>query len=321
MSYKLYFNTYCQSIALVAGYKQYFDTYCQSIALVWNIDPNRRGARVARYITKGLFHPVASLKWAIVLKIAPGLRVWFRRNPRLLLKPGRHYISRNYDFGLRVKVIFNHYATLARVISQLSFESLAQGNSILLATLVGKNGGTYQVTLGKTNKFDREGELVLQLRESTQCRDVYWLVFSLNIHEDRTGVEIGCIQGPRSEDARELIRCATKELHGIRPRNLLADALYALAASWNVTAHFGVCNKSRIYNGDKTQADYDAFWLELGGTPGEHGMFCLPTELHHHQLTDVPSRHRSEYKMRMKMREALGAQITAAARSIGTTLQ
>jgi uncharacterized protein VirK/YbjX len=268
-----------------------------------------------------LFHPVASLKWAIVLKIAPGLRVWFRRNPRLLLKPGRHYINRNYSYGLRIKTIFNHYAALTRVISQLSFESLAQGNSIQLANLVGKNGGRYQISLGRTNRFDREGELVLLLWDSTQCREVYWLAFSLNIYEDHTGVEIGCIQGPSSEDARELIKCATKDLYGIRPRNLLADALYALATTWNVTAHFGVCNKSRIYSGDKTQADYDAFWLELGGTLGENGMFCLPTELHHHQLTEVPSRHRSEYRMRMKLREALGMQISMAARSIGTTLQ
>ncbi len=321
MSYKLYFDTYCQSIALVAGYRQYFDTYCQSIGLVWKIDPNRRGGRVARYLAKGLLHPVASLKWAIVLKIAPGLRVWFRRNPRLLLKPSRPYISRHYNFGLRVKVIFNHYATLARVISQLSFESLAQGNCIVLATLTGKSGGRYQITLGKTDKFDREGELVLQLRDCTQCREVFSFAFSFNIYEDCTGVEIGCIQGPRSDDARELIKRATKELYGIRPRNLLADALYALAAIWNITVHSGVCNNSRVYNGDTTQADYDAFWIELGGTLGENGMFCLPAVLHHHQLTEVPSHHRSEYRRRLEIREALGMQISMAARSIGTTLQ
>lgn len=303
------------------SYKQYFDTYCQSVALVWKLDSNKRGLRVARYITKGLIRPVASLKWAIALKNAPELRLWFNHNPRLLLKPSRPYLSRNYNFGLRVKIIFNHYATLIRFLSQPSFESLAQGNSLLLATLVGKKGREFQITLGKTDKFDREGELVLQLRDSTQCREVFWIVFSLNIYVDHTGIEIGCIQGPRGEDARELIKHATKELYGIRPRNLLADALYALATTWGLTEHFGVCNKSRIYNGDKTHADYDAFWLELGGTLGKNGMFRLPTTLNHHQLSEVPSHHRSEYRRRIRLRETLGKQISMAARAIGTSLQ
>lgn len=303
------------------SYKKYLNAYCQSIALIWKLDSNKRGIRVARYIAKGLLHPVASLRWAIALKNAPELRLWFSRNPRLLLKPGRHYLSRNYNFGLRVKIIFNHYATLIRLLSPSSIEILAQGNSLLLATIAGKSGGEYQIALGKTDKFDREGELVLQLRDSIQCREVFWCAFSINIYEDHAGVEIGCIQGPRGEGARELIKRTTKELYGIRPRNLLADALYALAASWSLADHFGVCNKSRVYNGHQTQADYDAFWLELGGSLGRNGMFLLPAKLHHHQLYEVPSHHRSEYKQRIRLRGALGEQISMAAKAFGASLQ
>lgn len=297
-------------------YKQYFDTYCQSIALVWNLDSNKRVFRVARYIFKGLFRPVASLKWANVLKNAPELSLWLRRSPRLLLKPNRHYLNRNYNFDSRVKIIFNHYETLVKLLSLPSLESMADGNSIILANLVGKNGGDYQITLGKTDKFDREGELILKLKDFTQRSDVFCFVFSFNIYEERTGIEIGCIQGPNNEEARELIKRATKEFYGIRPINLLADALYALTATWHVTEHFGVCNRSRIYNGYKTYADYDGFWLELGGTLGKNGMFRLPTELHHHQLSEVRSNHRSEYRRRIKLRESLGNQISMTARTL-----
>lgn len=302
-------------------YKPYFDAYFQSIALIWKLDSNKRGIRVARYITKGLlFHPIASLKWAMALKNAPELSLWFRRSPRLLLKPGRHYLNRNYNFYLRVKIIFNHYAMLVKFLSQPSLESMADGNPIILANLVGKKGAGYQIILGKTDKFDREGELILKLRDSTQCRDVFWFIFSFNTYKNHTGIEIGCIQGAHHEDARELIKRATKEFYGIRPINLLADALYALTATWNVTEHFGVCNRNRVYNGNKTYLDYDAFWLELGGTLGKNGMFRLPTELHHHQLAEVPSHHRSEYRMRISLRKALGEQISMAAKTIGTLL-
>lgn len=301
------------------SYKQNLDTYCQSVALVWQLDANKKGVRVARYITKGLLHPVASLKWALALRNAPELCRWFSHNPRLLLKPARHYINRNYTFALRSKIIFNHYAILNSFLSQPSFEFLAQGNPILLADLVGKNGGGYQILLGKTDS--REGELFLQLRDSTQCIEVYWFVFSFNMYEDQTGIEIGCVQGPKGKDTRALIKRATKELYGIRPRNLLADALYALAKIWNLTKHSGACNRSRVYNGDKTHADYDAFWLELGGTLGKNGMFHLPTELRHHQLSEVTSHHRSEYRRRIKLREDLGKQVSIAAKAIGTSLR
>ena len=302
-------------------YRQYLETYCQSVALVWKLNSNRRVVRVARYIIKGAFRPVASVKWAFALKNVPELHLWLSNNPRLLLKPGRHYISRNYKFGLRAQMIFNHYAALIRLVSQPFLEDLAQGKHLVLATLAGKTGGSYEITLGKTDKFDREGELILQLRDSAQRRAVFSFVFALNVYGDCTGVEIGCIQGPKDEDAREQIKRATKELYGIRPRNLLADALYELSATWNLAEHFGVSNRNRVYNGDQTHADYDAFWLELGGTLGKNGMFRLPTKLHHHQLSEVTSHHRSEYKQRMRLRESLGKQIITSARAFGTSLQ
>ena len=301
------------------NYKQNLAAYCQSITLVWQLDSNKRGARVARYISKALLHPVASLKWALALRDSKELYHWFSLNPRLLLKPARHYISRKYNFAVRSKIIFNHYAILNNFLSPPSFEFLALGNPILLADIVGKNGGGYQILLGKTDS--REGELFLQLRDTKQCREVYWFVFSFKIYEDQTGIEIGCIQGPKDKDARELVKRATKELYGIRPRNLLADALYALAKNWNLTKHSGVCNKSRIYNGDKTHADYDAFWLELGGTPGKNGMFHLPTELRHHQLSEVSSHHRAEYRRRIKLREDMSKQISIATKAIGPRSQ
>ena len=301
------------------SYKQYFNTYCQSVAYVWQLDSNKKGVRVARYIAKGIFQPVAALKWAFAIRNLPELRLWFGSNPRLLLKPSRHYINRNYNFDLRIQIISNHYAMLMRLLSPPSFEALAEGNHLVLATLEGKKGQGYEITIWKTDKFDREGELVLQLREGTECLVVFSLVFSLNIYGDRAGVEIGCIQGPKGKNGYEIIKRATKCLYGVRPKNLLVDALYALASAWNLTDYFGVCNTSRIYKCNQVQADYDAFWLELGSTLGNNGMFRLPAKLHHHQLSEVQSHHRSEYRKRIKLRDVLDKQISLAASDLGTS--
>jgi len=290
-------------------YGEYLNTYCQSVALVWNLDTDNRSSRVARYISKGIAHPVASIKWALSLSETSEHHLWFRSNPRLLLKPGRHYISRHYNFASRTKIISNHYAALSSLLSRQSFEALAQGTQLLLANFVGKKGGNYQITLSKTDKFDREGELILGLKDADRNGDIFWFVFSLNHHENQTWAEIGCFQGAKGEDARAMIKLATKEFHGIRPRNLLADAMYALAANWGLSGIFGISNSSRVYNGSETFADYDTFWQELGGTPDRDGLFRLPVSLSHHPLCDIPSQHRAEYRRRMELRDALGQQI------------
>ena len=299
-------------------FKQYFETYCHSVKCVWKLDSNKKIVRVARYIVKCLLNPVASMKWAIALNSLPELHLWFNSNPRMLLKPGRHYINRNYDFDLRTQVIFNHYLMLSKFLSKSSFLTLAKGGSILLVTIEGKTGQRYQITLEKTGKFDREGELVLQLSDCTGDVVVFRFVFSLNIFGDYTGLEIGCIQGPKGEGACEIIKRASKELYGIRPKNLLADALYALASTWNLTEFFGVSNKSRVYQDNQTHADYDSFWLELGSTLGRNGMFRLPSMLHHSRLSEIKSHHRSEYRRRIELRGTLGKQILIAASNFGT---
>lgn len=300
--------------------REYFDMYCHSVSCVLKLDSNKRRVRVARYIVKCLFNPVASMNWVIALNNLPELQFWFANNHRLLLKPGRHYINRNYNFELRTQIIFSHYAMLIRFLSTPSFEALAKGDSLILAALEGKTGQRYQITLQKTFKFDREGELVLQLSQCTGGSSVFRFVFSLNFYGEYNGLEVGCIQGPKGEDACEIIKCATKDMYGIRPKYLLADALYALASNWKITELFGVGNRSRVYQDDQTHADYDTFWLELGSTLCRNGMFRLPTMLHHHQLSEVPSRHRSEYRKRILLRDTLGKQISLATEAIGNPL-
>ncbi|MGC2166577.1 MAG: DUF535 family protein [Gallionella sp.] len=287
-----------------------FNTICQTIALVWRLDSNRRQTRVWRYIIKSLLHPVASVRWALALWTLPELRIWLRNNPRILLKPGRNYLNRNYSFSDRAKVVLSHYSLLSGLVSRSTIESLSNGNALLLATIEGKNGVSYQVTLSKTSKYDREGEAVLGLMDTTQQVQIWTFVFTLTGCRVNAGIEIGCMQGTKDQDARELIKRATKELHGIRPINLLTDAIYEIKREWNIANCYGVCNVSRVYNGKSTYLDYDAFWLELGGVINRDEMFRLPHKLEHRLLMNIPSHHRSEYKRRTALRLNLSTQIS-----------
>lgn len=290
--------------------------YCDSIAQVWRLDSGHCLLRTLRYVIRGLRHPVGSIKWASTLMQAPVLRQWFSTNPRLLLKPSRHYISRCHSFRARVQIICNHYTALPRLLSPAAIRTLSQGHHLPLATLTGKKGGEFRVSLQRTDKFDREGELALVLQESHHNQNIFHLIFSLNSINGRSRMEIGCMQGPRCAHGKELLKQTTKELHGIRPRNLMIDVAYAISAAWGIVDRYGVCNQSRIYNGKDTHADYDTLWLEIGATRDRDGMFRLPASQHHHPLEEIPSHHRAEYRRRIALRAELKEKILAGAQAL-----
>lgn len=293
-----------------------FQDYFKTVLGVWGLNAKGRGPRVARYILRGMCNPVAASQWSSALHDKPELRLWFSHSPRLVLKPTRPYMRRDRMFAERVEVIASHYTQLARLFSQHNVVALANGHSLLLAEFSGKHGGSYRINLRKTDKFDREGELIICLRDASRHRDVYHLVFSLSVAMHSPCMEIGCIQGPSGEDAREVVKATTKELMGIRPRDLLIEASMSLAKAWNVTELFGVSNEVRVCRPDSTFADYDALWAEIGAIPDRNGMFRFPNALKHHNLAEVPSHHRSEYRKRIALRADLAGQIAAATISL-----
>ncbi|MRD72112.1 DUF535 domain-containing protein [Rhodocyclus tenuis] len=294
----------------------HLQAYCQSVSHVWGLNRTRRAVRVSRYLLRGLINPLAASHWSSAVRSVPELQLCLTHNPRFLLKPSRHYLNRHYSFAQRAALIASHHAVLARLLAPEQRLLLVSGQSIRLAEITGKRGTPYAITLCRTDKFDREGELILGLRDSAQQRDVFRLAFSLHATMKTLSLEIGCIQGVRSPDARELIKVATKECHGIRPKNLLLEALMPLARVWNVGTVFGVSNASRVYRSAATFADYDTLWSEVGGIAEAGGRFRLPLTLAHRELSEIPNHHRSEYRKRNALRSDLAEKVATTATAL-----
>lgn len=294
---------------MVQGGQGALRAYWHTLAHTYRTGGSRRGFRALRYLLHGVWHPAASRRWSVFATRNPLLKTWLDHHPRMLLKPLRPYVSRTHDFPARVEAIVGHYATLPEKVSSHALDLLLRGSAVPVAALPGKLGGSYSISLRRTEKFDKEGELILELADESH-HPIYCLVFSFDPSRERLALRIGCVQGPRgNEGGRELIKSATKDLHGIRPKNLLIDALCALARVWGVGELFAVSNANRIYRSVHTVADYDTFWKELGGLRAGDGFFLLPPSTHHHDLTDVPANHRSQYRRRMQLREELERQI------------
>ena len=283
--------------------------YSVSATDIASIDFKRRRARVVRYVLKCAIRPRASLDW-IKAVYESNVGQFIGKYPQLLLKPHRLYINRRFSFSQRARLVLDHYALAFDKLPQSVFSGLICGKRFTISGLSGKPGtDSYLVTLERANELGREGELCLSLRKEATDEAVYRLVFSLVRHGGQPSIYIGCLQGPRDYEAKTQIRCATKALHGIRPTNLVMDALYAFTCELGIYNILGISSDEKVCQGRAVRSNYDSFWKTLGGVPGSPGFFQLPSLSNHRNICNVSSHRRAEHKRRMELRKVLASDL------------
>ena len=283
--------------------------YSVSAADIASIDFKRRRVRVVRYVLKCALRPRASLDW-IKAVYESNVGRFIGKYPQLLLKPHRPYINRKFSFSQRARLVLDHYALALDKLPQYVFTGVICGKRFTISGLNGKPGTeSYLVTVERANELGREGELCLSLRKESTDEAVYRLVFSLGQHYGQPSIYIGCLLGPRDYEAKTQIRCATKALNGIRPKNLLMDALYAFASELGIYRILGISSAERVSQGRAVRSSYDSFWKSLGGVPDSSGFFQLPSLSNHRNICDVSSHRRAEHKRRMELRKVLSSNL------------
>lgn len=285
--------------------------YIESVGLVLRIDRSKRWRRVLVYLLRGLTRPAEALQWAHSLKAhvdAATLAI----HPRLVLKPYRRYMNRHLGWKDRTAIIIDHYREEARLISSHVLDRLALGLPVTFWHQDAQLGSALLFALERTDRFDREGELLLSLYTGDRCTRVMSTAFSISRLRGELCLYVGCIQGSSDDSAQTHIREATRVSHGIRPKNLVMDGLAALARS--IGANKIVCsgNGARVFQSSSVHADYDAFWKELGGQPGANDLYVLPSAVAHRDPALVASRKRAEYRRRQDLR----ASVTEAVRTL-----
>jgi uncharacterized protein VirK/YbjX len=249
---------------------------------------------------RALVHQRHTRPWLALLNSHPAFSEYARSCPRLLHKIYRPYLTAQLDMGDRLAVLASHYHFMFRhglgpAIAQ------AAGGGALLASVAGKTGRRYQVWLRAVEPMERDGELVLQLCEDGAL--VYSTAFTFSELDGFAIVSIGCIQGPRHADGLGAIREATRELHGLRPKQLLVGLVRQLGHQLGCTQMRLVGNANRVVRGAMRQgrvlADYDALWEELGAerrADGDFQLDCAP--LREPDLERICSKKRSEARKR-----------------------
>ncbi len=260
---------------------------------------------------RALFHQSQTRRWLRLLNSHPVLLEVVQHCPRVLYKIYRPYLTRSLSMDQRLAVLAYHYGFMLRNgLGPLVAQAARAG--VVLASVEGKSGSRYDIELRAAALFEREGELVLQLCEHGAA--VYSVAFTFSDLTGRAAVTIGCTQGPNHGDGLAANRSATRELHGIRPKQLLVTLVRQLAYALGCGHVQLVGNANRVVlsalRQGKVCADYDQLWHEMGALERPDGDFQLRCEaLAPPDLEAIVSKKRSEARKRHAVVETLAQQL------------
>lgn len=232
------------------------------------------------------------------------------RNPHLSRELGRHaaafgavhwpYMHAGWSPDERLEAIADHYRELDHGAGRID---LAPSDEMLVADL-GHAVGGLSIVLDRAPWFEREGQLVMNL--FLHGRRIYSLAFSLGRERGERIVRVGALQGMQDPSALDLYRAMTRQLHGLRPRDLVIDALKMLAQIVGATHIHAVANKNRHHfssyfetaKAAEIHVDYDEFWHDHGGELQPSGFYAFSSKLHIRSPEKIISKKRSMYRRR-----------------------
>lgn len=266
---------------------------------------------------RALRHPSETRRWLALLNADADLHRLASRQPLLVRKIYRPYLSLTLDCRQRLEALASHYGMMAGSGLMPLILSAAE-QPLALARFSGKSGRSYQLSLFAAGVLDREGELVLRLLQGGA--PVYSVAFSVVRPSDHSdpAVFVGCIQGPNGFGAAERIRKATRDLYGLRPKNFMVRLVRQLGCDLGCGHAILVGNRNRASHHSVRKglvfADYDLLWRELGARACADGNFRIACEDLPHSLTlaSIPSNKRGEARRRHELLHSIIAAIRAS---------
>lgn len=246
-----------------------------------------------------------------MLQVQPGLPCRLHR-PWLTVNMSRQHAQESLNW---------HYQTMSRQLPAALLNGYLSRPGITLLTISGKDEQQFTLRLCADAFLDKEGEATLTFCDH-QNTVLAEMTFTLCPFDGKTTLFIGGLQGAIAHVPHELIQGATKACHGLFPKRLLVEAAMTFGAAFPVEQIVAVSNATHIYRSwryrkkkeGKLLADYDSFWLSIGGQKQDNGNFMLPLAMPRKPMEDIASKKRSEYRRRYALLDSLIAQVTQVTR-------
>lgn len=238
--------------------------------------------------------------------------------PNLPCKLHRPYLAANMKRIDGLFALRDHYNLIAqRMPLKMRLGHLGR-QPFTLSSAQDKNGEPICLQLAAIDKLNKEGEATLLVRNAKGIMLAEMTFTLMNYHQQPT-LFIGGLQGANCSVPHTEIQSATKACHGLFPKRLALDGIVYLAQQLKIGQVIAVGNRTHIYQNwryhhkkkDLLHADYDQFWVSLGGKPLDSGYFLLPKQLARKPMEEIASKKRAEYRRRYQLLDELQQGIAA----------
>ena len=213
------------------------------------------------------------------------------------------YCDKHFNVTQRLDAIKTNFAMAGKHFGVSLCETSISQQPVLLAQLTDELA--LNLTLNHIDPY--EGFFAIALTDANQ-RTIYSASFTF-LADNR--LLIASIQGPKGDEAQDLVRQATKLLHGVRPMFMLVNAFKVFAETLNCRLE-GIPHKRqakyRWNDSAKLLFNYDEFWQENEGKLAEN-YWQIPTALERRPLEEIQSKKRSMYRKRYDMFDKMMVEI------------
>lgn len=225
----------------------------------------------------------------------------------LFARPFHKYLNKRWTIKQKLAAMSTTLQRLEKSIDPRFIPTLFGVNStgLTVATLDLKNDEQASLKL-MHSRFVREGEMGLYLFAPNSDSPLYSLTYSF----DSTGkiLYLCGLQGPKPGEGQDQVRAITKGMFGLRPKNLLLSAAYALADSYKVEKICGIADSHHIKS-HHLKSSYDSFWAEITTEVAKDGWYQLPRHEAKRDVEQVESKHRSAFRKREALREHMMGEV------------
>ena len=270
-------------------------------------------AKYVKYIFRFLIHWKSNQAWVGYLNSTPQLKQWCSGYAAAFyLKFHNAYLSNTFNDQQKLTSLINHYEWLFTHINTETYEN--KPLPLMQYTIESETSQLLSLNLFYKGKHHREGESCILLELDGKIQ--YALSFTYMLINGQPSFFIGGLQAGKQDQINlESIKKLTKSLYGLRPKQLLLNALSTLCEFYHIPEIIGVSNENHFYQNSRKKRDHnrvktnlDEFWLEFAASKEKSGNFNFKPLSNQIDLSEIASKKRSQYKKRQVILDILKQQ-------------
>lgn len=290
---------------------------------IYNMENTREQRRMVVFVLRSMWHDVDMKKLIAFFAANDVLRKFQERHQFHIEQVTRCFFYNGATFKERMALVCEHYRYLSEIMQPEAFMQVCCHNSRPRYRVWEGDFEGQPIWAELLMKAGQRKEGCLSVAIKYEGKDFYQMIFWIN--KDRNGNEamyIGAMQGPNTEESRDVIKRMTKWAYGYRTKNLILYMTQAVARALGLKQIYAVSNYGYYANNHvradrKLKTNFGDFWLEAGGKETEDERFYeLPLVEPRKTMEEVPTRKRAVYRRRFAFLDEVDAEIEQAVKDI-----